>query len=218
MPSKSLKITWGLLNFALLAVGVIAVAFSIVWRAPNVVINFIISEQDLNGGLALGIMLIVTWMVSVGAILQPNHVTIGLVATNWALIGDAITIVVVGGSIWLYTLTSMTNYMAQWEASSTTTIQALQDTLSCCGYTNSTQDAVFAGFCANTTFAASQVGCSSVIMPQVDYTLNNIFSSIFGFMAVVIAFFWATVCMVYRRKQQERFRLIDEKRGGKSFV
>jgi len=218
MPSKSLKITWGLLNFALLAIGVIAIAFSIVWRAPDVVTNFIISEMDLNGGLALGIMLVVTWMISVGAILQPNHVTIGLVATNWALIGDAFTIIVVGGSIWFYTLESTNNFLRQWEAASTDTIQSLQDTLSCCGYTNSTQLAVFSGFCANSTFAAAQVGCSSVILPKEDYTLNNIFSSIFGFMAVVIAFFLATVCMVYRRKQQERFRLIDEKRGGKSFV
>ena len=37
-------------------------------------------------------------------------------------------------------------------------------------------------------------------------------------MVVVIGFFLATVSLVYRRNEQERFRRIDEKRGGKSFV
>jgi len=218
MPSKALKTTWGALNFALLAAGIIAIVFSILWRAPNLEMNFYVSMMDLNGGLALGIMLLVTWMISIGSILQPNHVTVGLVITNWALIGDAIAIIVIGGSIWFYSLREVANYLIVWTNASTDTRQALQDAFSCCGYTNSTQLAVFAGFCADTTFAANQTGCVTFIEPKADYTLNNIFSSIFGFMAVVIAFFLATVCMVYRRKEQERFRLIDEKRGGRGFV
>jgi len=218
MPSRALKSVWGFFNITLLTAGAIAIAFSIIWRSPNVLRNFIISELDLNAGLALGIFYILTWMVSVGAILQQNHVTIGLVITNWALIADAAMTVVVGCIIWFYTLRPTRNYLEAWEASSPQVRQALQDTLSCCGYTNSTQFAVISGFCGNSTFAAVQPGCSTIILPDADYTLNNIFSSIFGFMCVVVGFFLATVCMVYRRKQQERFRRIDEKRGGKVFV
>lgn len=42
--------------------------------------------------------------------------------------------------------------------------------------------------------------------------------SVFGFMAVIIGMFLATMSMIYRRNEQERFRRIDEKRGGRSFV
>jgi len=218
MPSKQLKITWGLLNICLLAIGAISLAFSIAWRAPNVERHFIVSTMDLNAGLALGIMLIITWMISVGAVLQPNHVTLPLVFTNWALIGDAVAVLVIGSSIWFYSLRETAGYLKVWTASSDTTRQQLQDLFQCCGYTNSTELASFSGFCSDENFAASQVGCASILVPKADYTLNNIFSSIFGFMAVVICFFLATVCMVYRRKQTERFRLIDEKRGGRAFV
>jgi len=218
MPSKQLKATWSFFNVLLLAAGALAIAFSVVWRAPNVLMNFIISEMDLNAGLALGVMLLITWMLSVGSILQQNHVTIGLVITNWALIADAVGVLSIGATIWFYTLRETNNYLTQWKDASPAVLQNLQDTLQCCGYRNSTELAVNAGFCADATFAASQVGCSTIILPKADYTLNNIFSSIFGFMVVVIGFFLATVCMVYRRKQQERFRRIDEKRGGKSFV
>ncbi|KAG8905129.1 phospholipid scramblase 1 [Tulasnella sp. 403] len=218
MPSKQLKATWAFFNFLLLAAGAIAIAFSIVWRAPNVVRNFIVGESELNAGLVLGIAFVVTWMISIAAILQQNHVTVGLVITNWTLILDASATLFIGCAIWYYTLMPTKNFLDQWQHSTPERLQALQDTLSCCGYRNSTEFAVNAGFCADPTFASSQPGCSTLILPHADYTLNNIFSSIFGFMAVVIGFFLATVCMVYRRKQQERFRKIDEKRGGRGFV
>jgi len=218
MPSKSLKSVWAFFNFAILAAGALTIALSIIWRAPNVTRNFIISEMDLNAGLALGIMLVVTWMISIGGILQQNHVTAGLIITNWALIADAVAVITIGAEIWFYTLESTNNFLKQWVESSPQTIQSLQDTLSCCGYRNSTEHAVFAGFCADSTFAAAQPGCSTIILPMEDYTLNNIFSSVFGFMVVVIGFFLATVSMVYRRNEQERYRRIDEKRGGRSFV
>jgi len=217
MPSKQLKLTWSALSFLLLAAGIITIIFSIIWRAPNVLENFLISEMDLNAGLALGIMLVITWMISVGGILQQNHVTMGLIITNWALIADAVAVLSIGATVWFYTLRPTQNFLIAWEAASPVARQALQDSLHCCGYRNSTEFVVNAGFCADATFAASQVGCSTIILPKADYTLNNIFSSVFGMMAVVIAFFLATVCMVYRRQERERFRRIDEKRG-KGFV
>jgi len=180
--------------------------------------NFIISGMDLNAGLALGIMFIVTWMISIGGILQRFHNTMGLVITNWALIADAIGVLSVGGTVWFYTLREKSNFLQQWEQASPQLRQGLQDQLGCCGFTNSTQLAVNAGFCTDLTFAASQVGCSTIILPKADYTLENIFSSVFGLMAVVIAFFLASVCMVYRRQENERFRRIDEKRGKAGFA
>ncbi len=145
MPSKSLKITWLLLNVTLLGSGAFLIAFSIIWRAPNALMNFIISGMDLNGqivlerfknndltlvhlaGLALGIMFVVTWMISIGGILQRFHNTMGLIITNWALIADAIGVLSVGGTVWFYTLREKSNFLQQWEQASPQLRQGLQD-------------------------------------------------------------------------------------------
>ena len=63
-----------------------------------------------TAGVALGISLLLTFALSVGAIVQPNHVTIGLVILNWALLLDGIIIIVVGSLIWFFTLEKRKNY------------------------------------------------------------------------------------------------------------
>lgn len=52
----------------------------------------------------MGIALLITSALSVGAIIQRNHVIIGLVILNWVLIADAIIVLVAGTFIWFYTL------------------------------------------------------------------------------------------------------------------
>lgn len=130
MPSKSLKSVWALLNVALLASGAILIAFSVIWRTPDVVRNFLISNLDLTAGLVLGIMFLVTWLISIAGILQQNHVTVGLVATNWALIMDAIGVMITGTMVWVYTLQPTKNFLQEWEATSPLTRQSMQDTVS----------------------------------------------------------------------------------------
>ncbi len=49
MVSRKLMGTWVFLDFCLLAAGVISLVFSIVWRSPNVLMNFVISSADLTG-------------------------------------------------------------------------------------------------------------------------------------------------------------------------
>ncbi|KAG9015007.1 phospholipid scramblase 1 [Tulasnella sp. JGI-2019a] len=218
MPSLSLKWVWALLNVALLGTGTLLITLTTIWRAHNPLRNFVISELDLDAGLALGIALLVTWAISIGGILQGNNSTGALIIANWALIVDAAAVVVIGCIVWFYTLQETNNFLTVWKSATPATLQTLQDTLQCCGYRNSTELAVAAGTCADPTAAASLPGCSTIILPYATYTLQNIFSSVFGFMLVVIGFFLATVCVVNRRKQTLRFIKIDEKRGGRAFV
>jgi len=218
MPSLSLKWVWAILNFALLAAGTVLITISTIWRAHNPVRNFVISALDLNAGLILGSALILTWAISIIGIIQRNNNTAVLIMTNWALIMDAVGVVVMGCMVWFYTLQETNNYLKIWEAATPATLQSIQDTLQCCGYRNSTELVVAAGTCANTTAAADLPGCSTIILPFATYTQQNIFSSVFGFALVVVGFFLATVCVVNRRKQTERFIKIDAKRGGRGFV
>ncbi|KAG8865317.1 phospholipid scramblase 1 [Tulasnella sp. 330] len=164
MPSPSLKWVWAILNFALLAAGSVLIAISTVWRSHNPARNFVISELDLNAGLVLGIAMLITWAISIIGIIQRNNSTAVLIMTNWALIIDAIGVVVIGCIIWFCTLQETSNYLKVWEAATPATLQSIQDTLQCCGYRNSTELAVAAGTCANTATAANLPGSTVCVV------------------------------------------------------
>jgi hypothetical protein len=144
MVSKRVMAFYGFVDLWLLAAGILALVMSLVWRAPNLMLNFTLSSSDLTGmlgdliltrcaadppqaGTVLGIMLLVTFMISIFAIAQRNHVTSGLVFLNWVLIGDAIAVLVIGSIIWFYSLRQRNNYHELFQASSPQTRIAIQD-------------------------------------------------------------------------------------------
>lgn len=52
------------------------------------------------------------------------------------------------------------------------------------------------GFCSDTTFAANATGCVTPVTKFADYTLNNIFTSIFGYMVIIVLFFLCSLCVI----------------------
>jgi hypothetical protein len=78
-------------------------------------------------GTILGVALIVTFVVSVTAIVQRNHVTFPLELLNWALLIDAIGIVVIGTFVWFYTLRERANFYDLWKVASREDKLFLQD-------------------------------------------------------------------------------------------
>ncbi|KAL5490063.1 hypothetical protein ACEPAI_4896 [Sanghuangporus weigelae] len=224
MPSKKLMGCWAFVDFCLLAAGIITLVFSIVWRGSDLLRNLVISNEYLTAGLVLAIGLLVTWAASVGAVIQPNHVTVGLAITNWLLLVDGIGVFIIGTIIWHFSLMQRANFHDIVSKQSNETIIALQDRLKCCGYFNSTDLAVVGGnFCANSTFIevtnnATGNFCVGPITSYSDYTLNNVFTSVYGYMAIIISLILLSLCVIKKRKEGERFRKIDEKRGGHGFV
>ncbi|KAJ3572799.1 hypothetical protein NP233_g2849 [Leucocoprinus birnbaumii] len=215
---------WAGLTFCLLAAGVISLAFSIVWRKPDILMNMVVSKADLTAGLILGIAFIISFFIAIAGVVQRNHVTIGLVITNYVLLVDAIGVLVIGTFIWFYTLTERADFNVLWLAATPQVRQELQDKFQCCGYFMPNQSFEISNFCANTTFVnqlnpnVSSNACVTPITAFADYTLNNIFSSIYGFMAIVLCLLLATLCVIKKRQEDERFKKIDAKRGGKGFV
>jgi len=221
MPSKRLIGVWTFLNVCLLGAGIMTLVLSIMWREPNLLRNMVVTGPYLACGLVLGIMFLVTWAISVGAIIQPNHITFGLVFLNWSLILDALAIVTIGTFIWFFTLQERKNYHSILATQSAATRIAVQDKLHCCGYFNSTDLLEIGGsFCQNQTFADSinNTFCVGPLTAYADVTLNDIFTTIYGWMAIVVTLFLATLCVINKRHEGERFRKINEKRGGRGFV
>ena len=93
------------------------------WLSPTV---FVLQWRPSSAGLAMGIAFLITTALSVAAIIQRNHVTIGLVLLNWVLISDAIIVLVVGTFVWFYTLRELAEYhvkYAQLQPSQRITVQ-----------------------------------------------------------------------------------------------
>jgi hypothetical protein len=225
MVSRKLIGVWAVLDVLLLASGAVALALSIIWRAPNLLMNMVLSPSDLTAGTILGISLLVTFAISIGAIVQRNHVTIGLVILNYVLILDSIAIVIIGSFVWFYTLRERDNFHKYWQLASRETRISLQDRLKCCGYFNATDLPEVGGtFCQTQDFISGLNStvitnfCVTPITSFADMTLNNVFTTVYGFMAIIICLLLASLCIIKKRQEDERFKKIDAKRGGRGFV
>jgi hypothetical protein len=224
MVSRGLMGAWAFLDFLLLAAGGLSIALSIVWRAPDILMNMALSSEFLTAGMVVGIALAVTFVVSIGAVVQRNHITVGFVILNYFLIVDAIIVTVVGTLIWFFSLRQRNEFHVKWLALSSNDKITLQDKFHCCGYFDSSDAQIGGQFCTTSEFAAglnttiTTNFCVSPITAFTDYALENTFTTIYGFMAVVLSLLVASLCVIKKRQEEERFKKIDAKRGGRGFV
>jgi len=216
---------WLALDGLLLISGLISVILSQAWRVPNAILNMVLSNAELTAGTVLGIALIVTFLISIVAIAQKNHVTLGFVIFNYALLLDAMGIIIIGTFVWWYTLEERANFHQLWLQASSATRIGLQDQFQCCGYFNGADLAEIGGnFCVSRDFVNSLPSadlnsfCVTPVTGFADSTLNNIFTTVYGFMAIVVCLLLTTLCVIRKRQEDERFKKIDAKRGGQGFV
>lgn len=225
MVSKGLMGAWAFIDFLLLAAGGLSIAMSILWRAPNILMNMALSSEFLTAGMVVGIALAATFVVSLGAVVQRNHITVGFVILNWFLIVDGILVTVVGSMIWFFSLRQRNEFHTKWTALSANDRITLQDKFHCCGYFNASDVVEVGGaFCTSQDFANSlNVNvttnfCVTPVTAFTDYALENTFTTVYGFMAVILSLLVASVCVIKKRQEEERFKRIDAKRGGRGFV
>jgi len=224
MVSRALMGVWAVLDLLLLAAGVVALTMSIVWRSPNMLLNMVFSDAYLTSGMVLGVALLITFAISIVAIVQRNHITVGLVVLNWILILDALAIVIVGTFIWFMTLRERDNFHHVFAEQTPAARIAIQDKLKCCGYYNSTDLAEVGGtFCVSDDFIrnvnnATQNFCVTPITAYADKRLMDVFTTIYALMAIIIGLFLTSLCVIKKRLEDERFKKIDAKRGGRGFV
>ncbi|KIK40754.1 hypothetical protein CY34DRAFT_86668 [Suillus luteus UH-Slu-Lm8-n1] len=217
MLSKKLIGAWAFFDICLMAAGVLSLTLSIVWRQPNLLLNLTFSGVNLTAGSVLGITLLATFVLSLLVIIQRG--TLGLKILNWVLLANSIAILFVGTYIWVFTLHERNNYHAVFGQQSNETKILIQDMLKCCGYFNAADEVAFGGTTCPDQAAATILNnfCVTPITKFTDSTLNNVFSTVDGFMAIVIGFFLANMCVIKKRQEFERFEKIDSKRGGHSF-
>ncbi|KAI6129146.1 hypothetical protein EDD17DRAFT_1563629 [Pisolithus thermaeus] len=215
MLSKRLIVAWAFFTLCLMAAGIVTLVLSIVWRQPSLLRNLTFSNFDLTAGTVLGSILLGTSVLSILLITLRGKRP--LVLLNWILLLDGIAILVVATSIWIYTLHERNNYHAVFGRQSNATKIMIQDELSCCGYFSATDEVAFGGtFCPDQAAAiAANSFCVTPIVQFADKRLNNVFSTIYGFMAIVIGLFLSSMCIIKKRQESERFEKIDTKRASR---
>jgi hypothetical protein len=229
MVSRKLMGFWALFDVCLLAAGVISIVFSAVYRKQDILLNLAISKADLTAALVLGIMLCVTFVFSIGAVVQRNHVTLGLVILNYILVVDALAILCIGTFVWFFTLRQRNEFHVLFLELPESSRAFIQDKFSCCGYFNGSDGVVPSNFCTQSQIAFTNSldptdvnnannFCVTKVTAFTDYALNQIFSSCYGFMPIVLGLLLFSLCVINKRKEGERFKKIDAKRGGKGFV
>ncbi|KAJ3974734.1 tetraspanin Pls1 family [Lentinula raphanica] len=219
MVSRKLMGFWALFDVCLLAAGVISIVFSVVYRKQDILLNLTISKGDLLAALIMGIMLVATFVFSIGAIVQKNHVTMGLVILNYILVADAIVVLVIGTIVWFFSLQQRNNFhklYVELPASSQTELRSFRRLIistqfSCCGYFNGSDAVEPSTFCTPSQIAFTNALDSS------DVNNANSFCT-YGFMPIVLGLLLFTLCVINKRKEDERFKKIDAKRGGRGFV
>lgn len=220
---------WGL-DSLYLAAGIVLIVVAEVFRMSDgsgsslgkmTLRRLVVSDSDLTGGIVLGVMFLISFLFSIpGYITSKGHdergaTTKGLATFAWTLVVTVLTNIVVGSAIWFFTLRERNEFYSVWLKQPAATQAFLQDSLQCCGYWNATAAGSFTvntGFCANVQNVTADP-CVTPITSFADTLLNDIFSTIFGFMAVQVLLFLCTICVINDRHEEERFRKIDEKRG-----
>ncbi|ODN87736.1 hypothetical protein L198_06966 [Cryptococcus wingfieldii CBS 7118] len=223
---RILNIVWAVFAFLLLAAGVISIVASVIFNsAGHPFLNMIATKVDFKLGIGMGVIYIMSCIVSVPAFMASFENPVMLKFLNWWLVGCMAVTLAFGSIFWVLSLEQLNTFSNVWKAQTSTIQQTIQDEFSCCGYFNGTAEGGFsttAGFCSDATFAAAQTGCQNTITsassPGTDFTLETIFSTVYGFEIILVSFFLATVCLINERGISVRFKRIDAKRGGSGFV
>ena len=88
---------------------------------------------------------------------------------------------------------------------------------SCCGFTNSTSPAFVTDLtCPSPASSALMRGCASPLVSFGNHKVDTVFTAVFGMVGLDALFIMALACLLKDRKERERYRHIDEKRGART--
>ena len=156
-------------------------------------------------------IMIFAFLLSLPALaMRRNRLLLQLVA--FLIISSAITTLTIGLLIWFSTLQTHVNLAPIWNASPQLTQSMLQFKFQCCGYNN---PALFVKdkTCPTASVAAQLGPCMTPFGVFANQFLDVVFTTFFGFVAVDVMFLLSTLCVIKDRKEKERYKFIDEKRG-----
>lgn len=157
------------------------------------------------------VIMFITSLLAIPALFNKSNRSY-LVAHCWGIVLAAALTLGIGCAIWFSTLETHRNLAPIWRDQNDDVLSMLQERFTCCGYDN---PAIFVrdATCANAATAARLGGCMIPFGRFANQFLDVVFTSFFGFVAIDVMTLLAAMCLITDRKEKERYRLIDEKRG-----
>jgi len=180
-------------------------------NVDNIASNLLLDHCPLLASMVNSIVMFVAFLLSLPALFMPrNRTYLKLHATGVVL--AALLTLAIGLSIWYPTLETHKNLAPIWNAQSSTIQSMLQLKFQCCGYSN---PALFVKdhTCVSAATAARLGPCLTPFGVFANSFLDIVFTTFFGFVAVDTMLLLSALCLIKDRKERERYRLIDEKRG-----
>ena len=157
------------------------------------------------------VIMFITFLISVPAFFIPSNRTY-LKVHAWGVVLSALLTLGIGLTIWFQTLQTHKNLAPIFNDQTAAIQSMLQAKFQCCGYSN---PALFVND-ATCTSAATAARLGPCIVPFGVFAnrfLDVVFTTFFGFVAVDMMLLLAALCLIKDRKEKDRYRLIDEKRG-----
>lgn len=208
-------------DFLFVLMGAIMLGFSIVVQnvrdetpteGEQAARNLLYQGFPLTAGVVNAIFIFVTFALTIPAVATPTRGWLKL--SGYLVVVNALFTLCIGTFLWVNTLKTREALSPVW-GSQPAAVQALMEvTFKCCGYFNSTHPAfVTTSACPSPAAAALMRGCATPLTSFANTFVDNIFTAVYGMCGIDGLLILATACLLKERKEQERFRHIDEKSG-----
>ncbi|KAF3917940.1 hypothetical protein ABW20_dc0109934 [Dactylellina cionopaga] len=160
-----------------------------------------------------GIVSAVTFMMSLPGLMLPQSL-FWMRMHGWLLVVSAVYSLILGILIWLDTLTERAQMYQAWTDVGPSVQTLLQQKFRCCGYLNSMEPLfVTDSVCTNALVASQTRPCVGPFTTFEDLYFNTAFTLLFGVVALDFVVLCCTAMVIKDRKEQRRYKKIDEKRG-----
>jgi len=181
-------------------------------NVQNIASNLLLDNCPLTVSMINSIIMFVTFLLSLPAIfLRRNRTYLKLHAAG--IIVAALLTLAIGIDIWFSTLQTKKNLAPIWNAQTPAIQIMLQQKFQCCGYSNPALFVKDTSTCVSAATAARLGACITPFSVFANRFLDVVFTTFFGFVAVDMMLLLSALCLIRDRKERERYRLIDEKRG-----
>jgi len=208
-------------NIIFLGTGILLISAAAIWQKElmgeptmeSVARFLLLKKAPLSAVIANGVMVLAAFLLSLPTFALPTSRT-WLKAHGWLVMVCALFTMVLGLMEWVTTLTTRANLETIWGQQTPQIQSMLQQKFSCCGYLNSTSPMyVVDRVCTNEIVAASKEGCVSPFANYAERWINLLFTALFGIVGMDAVLILCTAMLIRYRKEQLRYRLIDQKWG-----
>jgi hypothetical protein len=183
-------------------------------RSPtvdNVASDLLLDHCPLTASMVNSFVMFFVFALSLPALFRPrNFLFLQLHALG--IVMAALLTLIIGLIIWFQTLETHNNLAPIWNKQTPFVQSMLQFKFTCCGYRNPAlfvQDQT----CPNSATAARLGPCMVPFGVFANQFLDVVFTTFFGFVAVDMILLLSVLCVIKERREKERYRFIDEKRG-----